>query len=113
VSNQKERLLQPVNGSVHHDMNTASVKDKDQLSSHRVFKSTQEDERYKQIQQELQDTKMELEDLKQQQHQKAEEIGGNGNNIVSSTREEDEYFSLDLNRFITVMNLSLWFLVHF
>jgi hypothetical protein len=70
------------------------------------IQSTQEDERYKQIQQELQDTKRELEDLRQQQHQKAEEIGGNGNYIASSTREEkDEYFRLDLNRHMTVIHL--------
>jgi hypothetical protein len=33
-------------------------------------------------------------------------IGGNCNNIVSSTREEkDEYFRLDLNRLMTVIHL--------
>jgi hypothetical protein len=121
LSIQREQQLPLVNdGRVHHqDMNMVPVKDKDQpevqdcdnlpigyknpLSS--SIQSTQEDERYVQIQKELQDTKRELEDLRQQQYQKAEEIGGNGNNIVSSTREEDEYFRLDLNRFITVLNL--------
>ena len=41
-----------------------------------------------------------------QQQQKTGEIGGNGKNVVSSTSEEkDEYFRLDLNRFMTVIHL--------
>jgi len=53
----------------------------------------------------LQDTKMELEDVEQQQ-QKTEEIGGNCKNVASSTREEkDEYFRLDLNRHMTIIHL--------
>jgi hypothetical protein len=120
---QREQQLTLVNdGRVHNqDMNMAPTKDKDQPEQVQdcdnlpigyknplpsSIQSTQEHERYKQIQKELQDTKRELEDLRQRQQQKAEEIGGNGNNIVSSTREEkDEYFRLDLNRHMTVLNL--------
>jgi hypothetical protein len=121
VSIQRDQQLTLVNdGLVHHqDMNMAPVKNKDQpevwdrdnlpISYKNPQPSnihSQEDERYAQIQKELQDTKRELECMRQQQQQKAEEIGGNGNNIASSTREEkEEYFRLDLNRFITVMNL--------
>jgi hypothetical protein len=117
VTIQREQLPPLVNdGRVHQDMNMVPVKDKDQpevqdcdnlpigyknpLSS--SIQSTQEDERYVQIQKELQDTKRELEYMRQQQQQKAEEIGGN----ASSTREEkDEYFRLDLNRHMTVIHL--------
>jgi hypothetical protein len=81
------------------DRDSLTISHKNQPSS---IQSTQEDERYVQIQIELQDTKRELEYMRQQQQQKAEEIGGN----ASSTREEkDEYFRLDLNRHMTVIHL--------
>jgi hypothetical protein len=117
VTIQRKQQLPLVNyGRVlQNDMNTAPTKDKDQLEevqdrdnlpiSYKNLQPSnihsQEDERYKQIQRELQDTSRELEVLKQQRR-KAEEIGGN----ASSIREEkDEYFRLDLRRFMTVITL--------